>query len=126
MKENIKIIGIIIICIICIIVYGGLLFLNYSLKSERPNELCKEMKEISDNQILIGLSKEEVEEILGEPGYKFDNETGDVYAYNVGTLDRGLFLGDTAILFDCSYVCDLRISFDENDKVKHTSIHTGA
>ena len=121
MKENIKIISII---IICIIVYGGLLFLNYSLKNERPNELYKEMQEISDNHILIGLSKEEVEEILGKPGYKFDNENGDVYAYNAGKLDTGIFLGNTAILFDCTYDCELRISFDENDKVKHTSKHT--
>lgn len=121
MKENIKIISII---IICIIVFGGLSFLNYSLKSERPNELYKEMKKISDNQIFIGLSKEEVEEILGKPRYKFDDETGDVYAYNAGKLDTVIFLGNTAILFDCAYDCELRMSFDENDKVKHTSIHT--
>ncbi len=123
MKENLKIIGII---IICIIVFGGLLFLKYALKNERPNELCKEMTEISNKQILIGLSKEEVEEILGEPGYKFDNETGDVYAYNAGKLDRGIFLGNTCILFGCTYDCELRISFDENDKVRYTSIHTNA
>lgn len=67
------------------------------------------MKEISDKQILIGLSR------LGELGYKFDNETGNVYAYNAGRLDRGLFFGDTAILFDCAYDCELRISFEENE-----------
>lgn len=123
MKENLKVIGII---IICIVLFEGLLFFRYSFRSERPSELCKEMKEISYKQILIGLSKEEVEGILGKPGYKFDNETGDVYAYNAGTLDTGIFFGDTAIFFGCGYNCELRISFDENDKVKHTSIHTDA
>ena len=88
-ERKFKVIGII---IICIVLFGVLFFFRYSFRSERPSELCKEMKEISYKQILIGLSKEEVEGILGEPGYKFDNETGDVYAYNAGTLDTGIFL----------------------------------
>lgn len=122
MKEKIKIISIV---IIGIIVFWGLnYFANYSLKNERPNELYREMKEISDKQDLISLSKKEVEELLGEPGYKFNDETGNVYAYNAGKLDTGLFLGNIAIFFDCTYDCELRISFDENDKVNHTSIHT--
>ena len=104
----------------------GFLRLNYSLKNERPNELYKEMKEISDKQILIGLSKEEIEEILGEPGYKFDDKSGSVYVYNAGKLDTGIFVGNTAIIFDYSYVCDLRISFDENNKIDYTSIHTNS
>ena len=82
------------------------------------------MKEISNSQSLIGLSKEEVEEILGEPGYKFDDKSGSVYVYNAGKLDKEIFFGDITILFDCSYACDLRISFDENNTVDNTSIHT--
>ena len=120
MKGNIKIISIV---IICIIVFGGLYFLNYSLSNEKPDELYKKMKEISDSQILIGLSKEEVEELLGEPGYKIDGETKDVYSYSAGRLDTGLFVGNTAIFFDCTYICELRMSFDENDKVDSSSIH---
>ena len=69
------------------------------------------MKEISDRQILIGLSKEEVEEKLGKPGYSFNDKSGSVHVYNAGKLDTGTFLGDTT-------------SFDENNKVDHTSIHT--
>lgn len=89
MKEKIKIISIV---IIGIIVFWGLnYFVNYSLKNKRPNELYREMKEISDKQTLISLSKKEVEEFSGKPGYKFNDETGNVYAYNAGKLDTGLF-----------------------------------
>ena len=110
------------IFIILICAFASCVFLLW--KFEKPNELYIKMQEFNNNQSLVGLSKEEVEEILGKPGYKFDNENGDVYAYNAGKLDTGIFLGNTAILFDCTYDCELRISFDENDKVKHTSIHT--
>lgn len=94
-----------------------------SVREERPDELYKRMQEISDNQTLIGLSKEEVEETLGKPKEQFDDESGNIYAYNAGLMDKGVFLGNATILFDYTYMCELRISFDENDKVKHTSIH---
>lgn len=121
MKRNIKIISITLISLL--VIFGLNYFVNYSLSNERPDELYKKMKEISDNQSLIGLSKEEVKELLGEPIYKFDNETGDVYSYNAGRIDTGLFVRNTAIFFGCTYICELRMSFDENDKVASSSIH---
>ena len=121
MKENIKIISIV---MIIALFFGGLnYFVNYSLSNERPDALYEKMKEISDKQILIGLSQEEVEELLGEPGYKLDYETGDVYSYSAGQLDTGLFVKNTAIFFDCTYICELRITFDDNDKVVSSPIH---
>ena len=93
-----------------------------NIKYERPDDLCKEMTEISDNQSLVGLSKEEVEQVLGKPKYEFNDETRNLYAYYAGTLDKGSFLGNTTILFDCAYGCELRIVFDESDKVEYTSV----
>lgn len=125
MKENLKMIIIVIIITIAFlgINYSLNYFVNNSLKDERPNDLYREMQEISNNKTLIGLSKKEVEKLLGKPRYKFNDETGNIYAYSAGKLDTGIFLGNTAILFDCTYDCELRISFDEDDKVKKTSIH---
>lgn len=119
MKENVKRISIVIIIVIAFL---GLKYFTYSLKNERPDELYEKMQGISDSQILIGLSKEEVEELLGEPGYKNNYETISSYAYNAGELDKGIFLRNTCIIFDCTYDCELRISFDEKDMVKSTSI----
>ena len=95
--------------------------LVFNFKDERPDTLCAEMNEINDNQNLIGLSEEQVIELLGEPEYK-RNEENIQFRYDAGSLDRGLFLFNTAILFDSSYSCRLWVNFDENGKVKHTSI----
>ena len=116
MKENIKIISII---IICIIVYGGLLFLNYSLKNERPNELYKEMQEISDNHILIGLSKEEVIELLGEPESEYNTEENKkIYYYDAGNMRKEWYFGKC---YTTDYY-EINIYFDTDEKVEHTSI----
>ena len=70
-----------------------------------------EMKKLNDSEKLIGLSKEEVIELLGEPQKSEDN----LYIYDAGTLTNYLFLGERE-----SY--DLFIWFDENDIVKSTEI----
>ena len=70
------------------------------------------MKELSDSEELIGLSEEEVIELLGEPQ---KNSRDNLYIYDAGTLTNYLFLGERE-----SY--DLFIWFDENDRVKSTEI----
>ncbi len=79
--------------------------------SEKPDKVYTEMKELNDSEKLIGLSKEEVIELLGEPIITSDNK----YTYDAGTLTNYLFLGERE-----SY--DLFIWFDENDIVKSTEI----
>ena len=79
--------------------------------SEKPDKVYTEMKELNDSEKLIGLSKREVMELLGEPINTRDN----MYIYDAGTLTNYLFLGERE-----SY--DLFICFDENDIVKATEI----
>lgn len=124
MKEKLKIISIAIIITIAFlgINYFFTYFLPSFFKEERPDELCKKMTEISDNQTLIGLSKEEVEELLGEPVESFNDKAGNIYTYYGGKMDTGLFWGNTTIFFDYEYSCEFRIFFNENDIVKSTTI----
>ena len=95
--------------------------LVFNVRDERLDTLCAEMNEINDNQILIGMSKEQVIELLGEPEEQI-NEENIHYRYNAGSFDKGLFLFNTTIFFDSSYGCKLWVHFDENGKVKNTSI----
>ena len=101
--------------------------LIFNFNDERTDYLYREMKEISDNETLIGLSKEEVVNILGEPIDKYESgQNKEVYCYNAGKLDKGIFWGNKAILFDCSYGCELKVVFNEKDKVEYTSMHLTA
>jgi hypothetical protein len=57
-----------------------------------PNNLYIERNEINDNKTLIGLSEEEVIDLLGEP--KFKKEVGGLkhYTYNAGiTVKKSIF-----------------------------------
>lgn len=107
--------------IIIIILFLGFIILS-NFKDEKPDELCKEMTEISNSQSLVGLSKKEVEEVLGKPKYDFNNETVNVYAYNAGSLTKGIIFMNRTLILDCIYGCELRIVFDENDRVEYTSV----
>lgn len=120
MKENIK--KILIILIILIISFGIIYFFGKVFKDEKGDYLYIQMKEISDNQSLIGLSKEEIIKILGNPIYEFNDESGNVYAYNAGILAQGLFFINTPLIFDCAYGAELRIFFNEKNKVEYTRI----
>lgn len=62
-KQEILCITVIVICSITAL---GLTPLWYKFASERPDDTYVKMKEIADNQSLIGLSKEQVVELLGE------------------------------------------------------------
>ena len=110
MKRETKIIIAIIFCIlICIL---GKVY-------EIPDDNYIKMQEINENKSLIGLSKEEVVELLGEPRYQYiDGEDKQSYVYNAGTTVKKRIL-------DNSYgrkVYDFRINFDEDGKVEHTYI----
>ena len=70
------------------------------------------MKEINDNQSLIGLSKEQIVELLGNP---YGNKDADRYYYDAGKLTNYI-TGGTNDFYH------LKIFFDDNGKVKSTSI----
>ena len=77
--------------------------------SAKPDKVYTEMKRI--NERLIGLSKEEVITLLGEPLHKYDN----FYIYDAGEITNYLLFGGRDFY-------DFFIRFDENDKVKSTEI----
>ena len=88
----------------------GYSFLLYA--SAKPDKLYTEMKEINESERLIGLSKEQVIELLGKPR---GDEEKDVYYYDAGKVTNYLFFGEIDFY-------ELRIIFDENDIVEYTSI----
>lgn len=101
-----------IIVILCVFIFR---YLGYSVMlylSEKPDKVYTEMQEINDSKELIGLSKEEVIALLGEP---MESSTDSMYVYDAGTLTNYLFLGEREFY-------DFFIFFDKNDKVKSTKI----
>ena len=94
----------------CIAVAGTPLWYKYA--SARPNDTYVKMKEINENKSLIGLSKKEIVELLGEP---YGNEDSDRYYYDAGKITNYI-TGGTNDFYH------LEIVFDQNGKVKSTSI----
>ncbi len=111
--KNSKIFIYSIIIIVCILVCRNLGYPVMLYLSEKPDKVYTKMKELNDSEKLIGLSKEEVIELLGEPQ---KNSRENLYIYDAGTLTNYLFLGEKEFY-------DLFIWFDENDIVKSTEIH---
>ena len=101
-----------IIIVVCIIVCRNLGYQVMQYLSEKPDKVYTQMKELNDSEKLIGLSKEEVSELLGEPQ---KNSRDNLYIYDAGTLTNYLFFGEREFY-------DLFIWFDENDIVKSTEI----
>ena len=91
---------------------------NY-IQFERCTDLFLKMKEINYNKELIGLSKEEVITMLGEPMERYSNENH--YWYNAGNIYIGLILGKHNILTE-SYWYVLNIIFNDVDKVESTEM----
>ena len=110
--KNFKIFIYAIIIIVCIIVCRNLGYPVMLYLSEKPDKVYSEMKELSDSEKLIGLSKEEVIESLGKPDWAEDERT---YYYNAGKVTNYL-------LFGLRDFYELRIVFDENYIVTSTSI----
>ena len=70
---------------------------------------------MNDNKNLIGLSKKQIEELLGEKTDKYKDEDEDVYYYSAGTITNYITGGHRKF-----YIFE--VYFDENDIVKSTSI----
>lgn len=109
------------ILIILIIVFSICITIC-NLKEEKPNELYLEMKEVDENQRLLGLSKEQVIVLLGEPTRKDNSEDENRYIYSAGNIAKGLFIFNKSIFVDSYINYELYVNFDESDKVVSTSI----
>lgn len=109
MTKDLKLITIItIIIIFCCLI---------SINREIPDELYIKMNEINNNQSLIGLSKEQVVELLGEPRYeRTDSETKTLYKFFAGKIVKKSFFGG---LNGQDYY-ELKVFFDEKGKVEYT------
>lgn len=110
MKKILKLLGIVIILIfICLIGIGH--------NKEYPDEVYVKMTEINDNKTLIGLSEEEVVELLGEPNDKYiDIANKNIYVYFAGsTIKKSFFTGEYG-----QKVYELLIDFDATGKVEST------
>ena len=111
-NKEIKILIYVIIIILCILIFRNLGYSVMLYLSEKPDKVYTEMQEFNDSKELIGLSKEEVIALLGEP---MASSTDDMYVYDAGTLTNYLFLGEREFY-------DFYIFFDENNRVKSTKI----
>lgn len=109
--------------IFAVLIYwlGGFLF----KEREKPDNLYLTMKEFNDNNNIVGLSKEEVVELLGEPMEmsEYSNSKMDIeyYIYSAGNIYVGIIWGDCNI-FTTRHSYRYSVCFDETDKVKSTSM----
>lgn len=109
-RKYIKIKNTVIVIWVGIFLISSPLWFNYI--SARPNDTYIEMKKMNDNKNLIGLSKEQIIELLGEP---YENMDADRYYYDAGKITNYI-TGGTNDFYH------LEIVFDENGKVKSTSM----
>ncbi len=106
-----------ILIIMVVLLYGTIII--GSFKTEKPNDLYTEIKKMNDDQSLIGLSSEEVINLLGEPESEYNSEEdGKKYVYSAGNILKESYWGYS---YSHEYY-KFYIFFDENDKVKDTSI----
>lgn len=101
-----------IIIISCVIISRNLGYSAMQYLSTKPDKVYTEMKKINDSERLIGLSKDEVVTLLGNPKENRDN---NLYIYHAGKITNYFFFGEREFY-------DLFIWFDENDRVKSTKI----
>lgn len=109
-RKYIKIKNTVIVIWVGIFLISSPLCFNYI--SARPNDTYIEMKKMNDNKNLIGLSKEQIIELLGEP---YGNTDADRYYYDAGKITNYITGGKNDFYH-------LEIVFDENGKVKSTSM----
>ncbi len=108
-----------IILLVIISVCVCIMLINY--KSETMDEKYIKINEIVNNKTLIGLSKEEVVELLGEPSEDSGDiqpNLGSIYEYSAGTIFEEWFWGKC---YQTKYY-RLNIWFDKNGIVKMVSI----
>ena len=105
------------IFIIFVCAFASCVFLLW--KFEKPNELYIKMQEFNNNQSLVGLSKEEVIELLGEPESEYNTEENKkIYYYDAGNMRKEWYFGKC---YTTDYY-EINIYFDTDEKVEHTSI----
>ena len=108
-----------IILLVIISVCVCIMLINY--RSETMDEKYIKINEIVNNKSLIGLSKEEVVELLGEPSEDSGDirpNFGSIYEYSAGTIFEEWFWGKC---YQTKYY-RLNIWFDKNGIVKMVSI----
>ena len=108
-----------IILLVIISVCVCIMLINY--RSETMDEKYIKINEIVNNKSLIGLSKEEVVELLGEPSRDSGDirpNLGSIYEYSAGTIFEEWFWGKC---YQTKYY-RLNIWFDKNGIVKMVSI----
>lgn len=102
---------------IVIVIWVGIFLISTPLwhdyVSAKPDNTYIEMKKMNDNKSLIGISKEQIEELLGEKSDKYKDK--DTYYYSAGTITNYITGGHRKF-----YIFE--VYFDENDIVKSTSI----
>lgn len=118
-RKSIDIFGRILIVIIILLI-TFLLFITLIKINDKPSEYYSKMKQINDSKSIVGLSKDEVENKLGEPGKI--KETENMYLYDAGTFFRDVTFVNRYDLWVKTYYYALFVYFDENDIVKSTSL----
>ena len=101
-----------IIIVFCVLLSRNLGYSVMNYLSAKPDKVYSEIKKINDSKRLIGLSKDEVINLLGEPLSKHNDNP---YIYNAGIVTNYLFLGENDFY-------EFFIYFNENDRVESTSI----
>lgn len=109
-----------ILIVIIILLITFLLFITLIKFNDKPSEYYSKMKQINDSKSIVGLSKNEVENKLGEPGKI--KETENMYLYDAGTLFRDVTFVNHYDLWVKTYYYALFVYFDENDIVKSISL----
>ena len=109
-----------ILIVIIILLITFLLFITLIKFNDKPSEYYSKMKQINDSKSIVGLSKDEVENKLGEPGKI--KETENMYLYDAGTFFRDVTFVNRYDLWVKTYYYALFVYFDENDIVKSTSL----
>lgn len=112
--KKFKIVVYIIVIVVCLGISVKLEPLWCKYASAIPDGTYVEMKKINDNKSLIGLSKEQVVELLGEPTSSYTAKYSNYY-YDAGRITNYITGGNRK-----SYV--FQVCFDENDIVRYTSI----
>lgn len=101
-----------IVIVVCSFMSFTLTPLWFEYARARPDETYIEMKKINDNKSLIGLSKKQVLELMGEQ----KDTDKNVYYYSAGKITNYITGGHRKF-----YI--LKVYFDENNIVKSTSIY---
>ena len=108
-----------ILIVIIILLVTFLLFVTTIKFIYKPSESYSKMKQINDSKSIIGLTKEEVEDKLGNLDSIKKSE--NIYLYNAGTLMKEVLFVNHDLWAKLHYYA-LFVYFDENDIVVSTKL----